>query len=65
MGDLHESVCKRGEKVALSPCLFAMLYMVSLVNTSASAASSGGSGPVTTSYCSPISTDVYVLEENH
>ena len=47
----HVSVFSLGENVARKPCLFAMLYIVSRVNTSASAACSGGRGPVTTSYC--------------
>jgi hypothetical protein len=40
----------RGASVALSPCLFAILYMVPLVCTRASAACIGGSGLVTSSY---------------
>lgn len=37
--------------MACNPCFAAMLIIVSRVNTTASAASKGGSGPVTTSYC--------------
>ena len=37
--------------MACSPCFAAILIIVSRVNTTASAASKGGSGPVTISYC--------------
>lgn len=37
--------------MACNPCFAAMLIIVSRVNTTASAASKGGSGPVMTSYC--------------
>jgi hypothetical protein len=37
--------------VACNPCFAAVLIIVSRVNTTASAASKGVSGPVTISYC--------------
>jgi len=49
--DPHSSTRGRGAIVARSPYLLAVLCMISRVWTSASAASKGGKGPVTTSYC--------------